>query len=54
MRLAGHVRLMSEKRNSYRMGDGEARRQIETLMMVNIKVDFREIRWVNMDWTDQA
>jgi hypothetical protein len=51
MRLAGHVARMGEKRNAYRILVGKRplgrprRRWVD-----NIKMDFREIEWDDIDW----
>jgi hypothetical protein len=59
MRRAGHVACMREKCNSYRIFVGEPegkkalgrpRRRWED----NINMDFTEIDWGSMDWTDLA
>jgi hypothetical protein len=49
-RLAGHVALMGEKRNAYRLvlGNTEVKRPLEIKRrrwVDNIKIDFREIGW---------
>jgi hypothetical protein len=59
MRWAGHVALMGEERNAYRIlvgkPDGKAppgrqrRRWVDT-----IKMDLRELGWDGMDWIDFA
>jgi hypothetical protein len=59
MRWAGHVAQMRAKRNAYRIlvGNPEGTRPLERprhRWMDNIKIDFREIGWVGMDWIDLA
>jgi hypothetical protein len=50
---------MGDKGNSYRMlvGDPEGNKPVgrpRSRCENNIKVDFREIGWAGMDWTDLA
>jgi hypothetical protein len=59
MRWAGHVTRMGDKRNAYRilMGKPEGRRSLgrpRRWWVNNIKIDFREIGWDDMDWIDLA
>jgi hypothetical protein len=55
MRLAGHVALMGEKKNAYRLlkGKPEGKRPIarpRRRWMDNIKIYLLEIGWGGMDW----
>jgi hypothetical protein len=54
LRRAGHVARMGEKRNAYRIlvRKPEGKRPLGTPihMWVNIKMNFREIVWGDMDW----
>jgi hypothetical protein len=59
MRWTGHVALMGEKRNAYRIlvGKPEGKRPLRrprSRWMDNIKMDHREIGWDGMDWVDLA
>jgi hypothetical protein len=51
MRCAGHVALMGDKRNAYRVlvGKPEGKR---LRWVDNIKMDRREIGWDGLDWID--
>jgi hypothetical protein len=56
MRLAGHVALMGEKKNAYRIlvGNPEGKRSVgrpSHRWVDSIKMDLREIGW---DWIDLA
>jgi hypothetical protein len=55
MTWAGHVALIGEKRNAYRIlvGKPEGKRPLGRTRhrwADNIKIDHREIRWDGMDW----
>jgi hypothetical protein len=57
MRWAGHVALMGEKRNAYRIlvGKPEGKRPLgrpRSRWVGNIKIDLREIGWDGMDCID--
>jgi hypothetical protein len=57
MRWAGHVTHMGEKRNAYRIfvEKREGKRPVgrpKRRWVDNIKMDLREIGWVDMDWID--
>jgi hypothetical protein len=58
MRWAGLVARMGEKKTPHRIlvGKPEGKRQLERprRRWVNIKMDLREIRWGDMEWTDLA
>jgi hypothetical protein len=59
MRLAEHVARMGIKRNSYRILEEESEGKISLGRLRrrwedNIKMDFREIGWGDMDWIDLA
>jgi hypothetical protein len=59
MRWAGHVALMGETRNAYRIlvGKPEGKRPLRRprrRWANNIKIDLREIVWDGMDWIDLA
>jgi hypothetical protein len=59
MRWAGHVARMGEKRNAYRIleGNPEGKRPLgrpRHRWVNNIKMDLREIGWDGMDWIDLA
>jgi hypothetical protein len=59
MRWAGHVVLMGEKRNAYRIlvGNPEGKRPLGRpgrRWVDNIKMDLRETEWDGMDWIDLA
>jgi hypothetical protein len=59
IRWAGHVALMGEKRNTYRIlvGNpvGKRPQGRPTCRWVdNIKMNLKEIRWDGMDWIDLA
>jgi hypothetical protein len=59
MRWAGHVALMEEKRNLYRIlvGKPEGKRPLgrpRRRWVDNIKTDIREIGWDCMEWTNLA
>jgi hypothetical protein len=60
MGWAGHVALMGEKRNAYRIlvGKQKGKRPLgrPKLRWVddNIKIDLREIIWDDMEWIDLA
>jgi hypothetical protein len=59
MRWAGHVALMGEKRNAYRIlvGKPEGRRPLgrpRRRGVDNIKIYLREIGWDGVDWVDLA
>jgi hypothetical protein len=59
MRWAEHVALMNEERNVYRLlvGKPEGRRQLERprhRWEDNIRMDLREVRWVDVDWIGLA
>jgi hypothetical protein len=53
MRWAGHVALMGEKRNAYRLlvgkPEGPRRRWV-----VNVWMNLGEVGWSNVDWIDLA
>jgi hypothetical protein len=59
MRWAGHVARKRAKRNAHRVlvgkpeGNRPVGRQIRK-WVDNIKMDLREIRWVDVDWIDLA
>jgi hypothetical protein len=53
MRRAGHVVLMGEKRNAYRVGKSERKRPLARCRRRwadNIKMDIREIGWGGVVW----
>jgi hypothetical protein len=57
MRLAGHVALMVEKRNAYRilLGKLEGKRPLgrpRCRWVHNIKMDLKERGWDGVDWID--
>jgi hypothetical protein len=54
MRWTGHVALMREKRNAYRIlvGKLEGKRPLGGLD--HIKIDLREIGWDGMNWINLA
>jgi hypothetical protein len=59
MRWAGHVALMGETKNAYRIlvGKPEGKRSLgrpRRRWVDNIKIDLREIGWNGMDWIDLA
>jgi hypothetical protein len=59
MRWAGHVARMGEKRGAYRtlVGRPEGRRPLgrpRRRWEDNIKMDFREVGWVGMNWIELA
>jgi hypothetical protein len=59
MRWAGHVARMGEKRNAYRIWEGnpEGKRPLgrpRHRWVDNIKMDLREVEWDGMDWSDLA
>jgi hypothetical protein len=59
MRWAGHVALMGEKMNAYRIlvGKQERKRPLgrpRRKWVDDIKMDLREIRWDAMDWIGLA
>jgi hypothetical protein len=59
MRLAGHVTLMGEKRNAYRIfaGKPEGKTPLDRprLWRVdNIKIDLREVGWDGVEWVDMG
>jgi hypothetical protein len=59
MRLAGHVARMRDKSNAYRIlvGKPEEKRPLgrpRRSWVDNIKTDFRETGWDDMDWIDLA
>jgi hypothetical protein len=56
MRWAGHVAIMGEKRNAYRIlvGNPEGLGRPRRRWVDNIKMDLREIGWYGMDWIDLA
>ena len=59
MRWAGHVALMGQSRDVYRVlvGKPEGKRPLGRLgrgWEDNIKMDLQEVGWVNMDWIDMA
>jgi hypothetical protein len=59
MRLAGHIALMGEKRNAYRIlvEKQEGKRPLgrpRRRCVDNIKMDLRVIGWGGMDWIDLA
>jgi hypothetical protein len=56
---AGHVALMGEKRNTYRLlvGKPEGKRSLgrpRRRWVDNIKMDIIEIGWLDVDWIDLA
>jgi hypothetical protein len=59
MRWAGHVVRLEAKKNAYRIlvGKPESKRPLGRLRrrrVDNIKMDLREIGWVDMDWIYSA
>jgi hypothetical protein len=59
MKWAGHVARMGEKRNAYRIlvGKPEGKRPLGRTRywwVDNIKMDFRELEWDDVDWIDMA
>jgi hypothetical protein len=59
MRWVGHGARLGEKRNTYRIlvGKQEGKRPLarpRSRRVVNIIIDFREIRWDGVDWIDLA
>jgi hypothetical protein len=59
MRWSGHVELMGEKRNAYRilMGKSEEKRPLgrpRRRWVGNIKIDLREIGWDGQDRADSG
>jgi hypothetical protein len=59
MRWAGHVTRIGAKRNAYRIlvGKPEGKRPVgrpRRRWVVNIKIDFREIKYGGMDWINLA
>jgi hypothetical protein len=59
MRWAGHAARILEKKNAYRIlvGKPEGKRPLGRpcrMWLDNIKMDFREIGWGDMDWIDLA
>jgi hypothetical protein len=59
MRWAGHVAIMGEKRNAYRIlvGKAEGRRPLgrpRRGWLDNIKMDLRETGWDVVDWVNLA
>jgi hypothetical protein len=59
MRLAGHVELMGEKRNAYRLlvRKPEGRRPVRRprhRWLDNIRTDLVEVEWGDMDWIGLA
>jgi hypothetical protein len=59
MRWAGHLVLMVDNRNAYRIlvAKPEGKRQLGRpgpMWVDNIKMDLREIGWDVMDWFDLA
>jgi hypothetical protein len=59
MRLVGHVTLIGEKRNAYRIlvGKGKGKRPLgrpRCTWVVNIKKDLRETGWDGTDWINLA
>jgi hypothetical protein len=59
MRLAGHVARMGEKRNVYRLlvGKPEGKRPLgrpRRRWVNNIRMDFGQVGWGDVDWIDLA
>jgi hypothetical protein len=59
IRLAGHVALMGEKRNAYRLlvGRPEGKRSLgrpRRWWVDNTRMDLGEVRWGDVDWIDLA
>jgi hypothetical protein len=59
MRWAGHVALMGEKRNAYRLlaGKPEGKRPLgrpRRRWVGNIRMDLGEVRWGGVDWVGLA
>jgi hypothetical protein len=59
MRWAGHVALLGEKRNAYRILVGKPEEKSPLgrprhRWEDNIRMDLREIGWGGMDWIDLA
>jgi hypothetical protein len=59
MRWAGHVALMGEKRNAYRLlgGNPEGKRPLgrpRRRWVDNIRLDLGEVRWGDVDWIGLA
>jgi hypothetical protein len=59
MRLAGHVALMGEKRNAYRLlvGKPRGRRPLgrpRRRCLDNIRIDLVEVGWGDVDWIGVA
>jgi hypothetical protein len=59
MRWPGHIGLMGEKRDAYRISVGkpEGKRPLgrpKRRWVDNIKIDLREIGWDGMDWIKLA
>jgi hypothetical protein len=59
MKWEGHIGRKMEKRNVYRIlvGKPEEKRPLgrpRPRWVYNIKMDFREIEWGDMDWIDLA
>jgi hypothetical protein len=59
MRWAGHVALIGEMRNAYRIlvGKPEGKRPLgrpKRMWVNNIRMDLRKIAWDGMDWMDLA
>jgi hypothetical protein len=59
MRWAGHVVLMAEKRNAYRLlvGKSEGRRPLgrpKPRWLDNIRMDLVKMRWGDVDWIGLA
>jgi hypothetical protein len=57
MRCGGHVAQMGKKRNAYRIlvGKPEEKKPLGTprrMWVDNIKMDFRERIWSDVDWID--
>jgi hypothetical protein len=59
MRWAGHVALMGEKRNAYRLlvGKPEGKRPLgrpRRMWVDNIRIDLGEVGWGDVDWIGLA
>jgi hypothetical protein len=59
MRWAGHIARMGEKRNAYRLlvGKREGKRPLgrpRRRWMDNIRIDFGEVGWGDVDWISLA
>jgi hypothetical protein len=54
MRWAGHVALMEEKRNVYRLLVGKPEGRPRRRLLNNIRMDLVEVGWRDVDWIGLA